>query len=76
MKTTILILTITVVMAGTMLSGCQSSADKVKNAQDKVQDAKNKVTEAKQDLKQALKDSIQQFKKESEEKINTNEKVY
>jgi len=74
MKKTILILAITVFMAGTMLISCQSSADKVKNAQDKVQDANNKVVIANQELNQAIKDSVQQFKKESEEQIIANEK--
>jgi predicted transcriptional regulator len=74
MKKTILTLAIAVFMAGTMLSSCQSSADKVKNAQDKVQDAQDKVVVAKQELNQAIKDSIQQFRKESEVKIIANEK--
>jgi DNA anti-recombination protein RmuC len=74
MKNTILTLAVAVFMAGTMLTGCQSSAKKVENAEEKVQDAKDKVVEAKQELSQALTDSIQQFKKESEEKISANEK--
>lgn len=61
-------------MAGTMFTGCQSSSTKVENAQDKVQEAKDKVIEAKQELNQTIKDSIQQFKKESQEQINANEK--
>ena len=67
MKKTISVLAVTVFMAGAILTGCQSSAKKVENAQDK-------VIEANQELSQALKDSIQQFKTESELKINANEK--
>ena len=67
MKKIISALAVTVFMAGAILTGCQSSAKKVENAQDK-------VIEANQELSQALKDSIQQFKTESELKINANEK--
>jgi len=74
MKKTIFTLAITMLMAGTMLIGCQSQADKVKDAQAKVQDAQNKVVEAKLNLDKALKDSIQQFRKESEKQISLNEK--
>ena len=74
MKKIIFTLAITTFMAGTMLTSCMSSDKKVKNAQENVQDAKDKVVEANQELNQAIKDSIQQFKKESEEKINNFEK--
>ena len=74
MKNTILTLAVAVFMAGTMLTGCQSSAKKVENAEEKVQDAKDKVVEAKQEQNQEMNDSIQQFKKESQEKISANEK--
>lgn len=73
-KNTILILAVTVFIAGEMFSGCHSSAEKAGNAREKVQDAKDKVVEANQELYQALKDSIQQFKNESEEKIIAYEK--
>lgn len=66
MKKIIFTLAVTTFMAGIMLTGCQSSADKVK-------DAKDNVTEAKQDLNQAVKDSIEQFKQESEAKISAND---
>ena len=69
MKNTIFILVVTVFMAGAMLSGCQSSAEKTGNAREKVQDVKDKVVDAAQELNQALNDSIQIFLKESEEKI-------
>ena len=74
MKKSIFTLVITVFMAGAMLTGCQTSVKKVENAQDKVQDAKDKVVIANQELDQAVKDSIRQFRKESEEWINANEK--
>jgi DNA repair exonuclease SbcCD ATPase subunit len=74
MKKTILTLAVATFTVGTILSSCQSQADKIKDAEKKVQDAQNKVTEAKLNLDQALKDSIQQFKKTSEEQIAANEK--
>lgn len=61
-------LALTTLMAGAMLTSCQSSATKVEKAQDK-------VVEAKQDLNQALQDSIRQFKTESENKISNYEKI-
>ena len=75
MKNTILTLAVTVFMAGAILSGCKSSAEKVENARGKVQGAKDQVVEATKELNQALNDSIQQFRKESEEKIITHEKI-
>ena len=60
-------LAITTFIAGSVLTGCQSSADKL-------QDAKNKVAAANQELNQAVKDSVQQFKKESLEKISNYDK--
>jgi outer membrane murein-binding lipoprotein Lpp len=74
MKNKILNLVIIVFVTGTFLTGCQSSAKKVENAEDKVQDAKEKVIDAKQDLNKVLNDSIQLFKKESEEKLIANDK--
>jgi hypothetical protein len=67
MKKSIFTLALLLIMAGIMLSSCQSPAKKV-------EDAKDKVSAANQELDQAIKDSIQQFKKESEEKISANEK--
>jgi septal ring factor EnvC (AmiA/AmiB activator) len=63
MKKSILILAVTMFIAGAMFSGCQSSADKV-------QDARDNVETANQELDQAVKDSIREFKKESEAKIS------
>jgi demethoxyubiquinone hydroxylase (CLK1/Coq7/Cat5 family) len=74
MKKTIFILTITTFMLGTLLTGCQSSQKKVENAEDNVQNAQNKLVDANQVLKQAVSDSIQQFKKESNAIIVSNDK--
>jgi predicted RNase H-like nuclease (RuvC/YqgF family) len=66
-----------VFISGAVLTGCQSSAEKEKNAQDKVQEAKNDLGEAQQDLNQAQQEVLyeyQQFKRESEEKIATHNK--
>ena len=47
MKKIILTLAVTAFTAGTLITSCQSQAEKVKDAQAKVQDAQNKVVEAK-----------------------------
>ena len=69
MKKTIFLLAITLFMVGTISQSCQSSADKVNNANEKMDKAKANMDVAQQELDKAIKDSIQQFKKESEEKI-------
>ncbi len=74
MKKTIFTLAVTMVIAGAMITGCQSSAEKVESAQDKVKTAEDNVTVANQELNQAIKDSIRQFKKESEEQITAYDK--
>ena len=85
MKKTISNLAITGFITVTFLTACNSPAVKVEIAKDKVKDAKENVAEAKIELKQSVKDSIakvqsdslnllQKFRKESDEKINDNEK--
>jgi uncharacterized membrane-anchored protein YhcB (DUF1043 family) len=74
MKNTILTLVVSAFLGVTMLSGCQSSAKKVENAQENLQDAKNNLVEADQELNQEMKDSIQEFKNESGDKIAIQEK--
>ncbi|RPH31632.1 MAG: hypothetical protein EHM93_12810 [Bacteroidales bacterium] len=77
MKKTISTLAISVFIGVAIITSCQSSANKVENAQDKVQDAKEKVTSAKSDLIMAQQDfnaENQKFKKESDEKIQAHEK--
>ena len=61
-------------LAGTMLTSCQSSADKVNAAQANLDAANQKVEVANQELNQALQDSIRQFRTASEENLNANEK--
>jgi outer membrane murein-binding lipoprotein Lpp len=60
-------------LAGTIITGCQSSAEKVEDARENVQDAKDNMVIAKKELSIARIDSVQQFKKESEEKIKIQE---
>ena len=74
MRNKISTFTFALFLAGTILTSCQSSSEKVKNAQEDVQEAKMQVTEAQQDLNQALQDSIQQFKTETNLVISANEK--
>jgi len=77
MKSSILIMAVTVCMVGTMITGCKTSSEKVENAQDKVIEAKNDMLEAQGDLNKTLQDSItdyQKFKIESEAKISAYEK--
>ena len=56
-----------IIMAGTIITSCKSSGEKVEKAQEN-------VIEAKKELSQAVKDSIQQFRKESQDKINAQDK--
>jgi len=73
MKHTLIALSVATIMAGAIITGCQSSATKVENAGTNLQAAKDNVVLAKHELDQAMKDSIRQFRKESEDKIRTNE---
>jgi len=79
MKKTILTLAVaTALMAGTILTGCQSSDAKVEAAQDKVQDAKQDLKEVQKDanaeaVKYASAEEWKTFKMESEVKIHDNE---
>jgi len=77
MKKPIFTLAITALIAGTVITGCESSAKKVKDAENKVEQTKLDAAEAKINLNQQKEDSIneyKQFKKESEEKIADQEK--
>jgi hypothetical protein len=74
MKTSIITLAITLITAGTMLTGCLKSDKNIENAQNKVQDAENNVAQAKHELNQAINDSIQEFKKAAQDKIILYEK--
>jgi len=77
MKKTIFFLATTLCIAGTILTGCQSSASKVENAENKLRDANNEAAEAELNLNETVQDSIsdyEKFKKESDAKILANEK--
>jgi chromosome segregation ATPase len=81
MKKKILTLAAAMFVAGTILSACNSSSDKVENAEQKVQDAKADVKDAKQDLasaqqtqQAAAESDFQKFKRESNEQMNANDK--
>jgi len=74
MKNRIVILALSTLFAGTVISSCKSSEKKVEDAKENVVDAKEDVVEAKQELNQIIKDSIQQFRTESAIKIAEHEK--
>ena len=74
MKKTIFNITLVMLMVGAMLTSCQSSSNKVKEAKENMKDAEDDMAEAKQELDQAINDSIKQFKRESELKISAFEK--
>jgi uncharacterized protein len=77
MKKTIVSLAVTAIITGILITSCESSADKVKNAQDNLQDAKEKVIENQTVLNKAEQDTTseyQKFRKEAEEKIAIHEK--
>jgi chromosome segregation ATPase len=81
MKKKFLTLVAAVFAVGTILSACNSSAEKVENAEQKVADAKADVKDAKQDLAKAeetqqaaAESDFQKFKRESNEKIDANDK--
>ncbi|HBS86002.1 MAG: hypothetical protein A2W91_08405 [Bacteroidetes bacterium GWF2_38_335] len=71
MKKSLFTIAIATLFAGTILTGCQSSEDKIKNAEDNVKDAQDELEKAKND-------SIAEynsFKKASEEKIIAHAKI-
>jgi hypothetical protein len=78
MKKTILSLAIIALFAGSITTAFAQEPDKAsEKARQDLTEAQKDVTESKQELKQAQKDSVaefQQYKKESEEKIKSNEK--
>lgn len=77
MKKCISGLVATAFVASGLLSGCQSSAEKVANAQEKVSEAKQEVTIAKQELLVTQKDSVadyQETKRLYETRIKDQEK--
>lgn len=74
MKKTIFILSITMLMSGTILVGCLSSDEKVEAARNNVNDANKEVQIANQELSQAKQDSILLFRQEAAERISMNKK--
>lgn len=61
MKRSIGILVATAFVTGSIIVGCQTSGEKVNNAQEKVNEAKQEVLEAKIELKSAENDSIAEY---------------
>jgi len=77
MKKIVITLAATVFIAGMLLTSCNSTSQKIENAEDKVQNAKEAVVDAKSELNLALQDSVtefQQFKTEFQNQITANEK--
>jgi len=78
MKRTIIILSATILMAGTIFTGCQSTAQKQDAAQAKVKDARQDLNEAKKEAnaigqEMATAEEWATFRSESEVKIRDNE---
>lgn len=70
MKTKILSLAIIIIIAGTMLSGCQSSSEKVENAQNNYIKANDELNKANEEY---LKD-IEDYRKKMDKKVTENNK--
>jgi hypothetical protein len=77
MKKLVFNLAATVFFAGILFTSCNSSSQKIENAEDKVLDAKEAVIDAQSDLNLARQDSVtefQQFKTDFQNQISANEK--
>lgn len=77
MKKTLIILAVIALMAGLFFFGCQSSAEKAKDAEEIAQKAEDEAIEANYELDEARHDSYLdylEFKKESEEIIASHKK--
>jgi len=77
MKKTIFTLAIAMLVAGTIFTACQSSAEKVENAEEKVENAKEDLAQSERDLYQTKLDTItnyEQFKIEAEKIITVQAK--
>jgi DNA anti-recombination protein RmuC len=73
MNRSILILALTGIMLGSLLTSCQQSpSSKIDNKEDKLLKEQEDVVEAKQDLNQALRDSVRQFKLDAQNMITEN----
>ena len=74
MKKSILIMSITAFVAGTMFtSSCQSSEKKTENTQEKIEVTNNSSEETPSDLNKKDSTDYQKFKKASEVRINNYE---
>ena len=75
MKKTIFILSAAMLMVGTILTSCQSAAQKQEKAEGKVLEAKKDLKEAKEEAQRsATAEEWKAFRDESHEKIKENEK--
>ena len=77
MNKTFVILSMTLYIAGSVLIGCQTSAEKEKNAQDKVQSVRANLGDAKNNLNEIQAEQeadYQQFRKDAEEKLDAQDK--
>jgi predicted RNase H-like nuclease (RuvC/YqgF family) len=78
MKKSIFTFATAMFVTGTMLTGCYSDAEKVENAEQKLHEANSDVKDARQDLAETQQtvaiSEFQQFKNESNEEINNNER--
>ena len=70
MKKSIFSLALTAFVAGTLLTNCSTPAQKVENAEDHVEQANEDLNKAQDDYAA----DVEKFRKESEERIATNEK--
>lgn len=75
MKQTFIKIAFVTFIAGLMITSCQPSTKKVENAKEDLNAAKEQVVEARQDYNQAVQDSLVQFRKDSEVRINENERL-
>ena len=78
MKNIISTIAISALMAGTVITGCDSSAKKVEVAREEVQSSKENVQIAQDNLNKAIQDSTNEFlkfKSESDMKIDNYEKT-
>jgi uncharacterized protein (DUF3084 family) len=77
MKKNILFPALVLLFAGSVITGCQTSTEKVVAAQEKVRKANNDAAFAQMELNQTIKDTIadyEQFKQEFEARILVNDK--
>jgi peptidoglycan hydrolase CwlO-like protein len=77
MKKTILLLSLSIMMMGLMLTSCQSKATKEDRAKDKVEDAEGNLKNARTNLSEVKQDTLtayQEFVKKSEAQLKEYDK--